>query len=614
VADPGRTTGTRTITGLSALAGLLALGAAMALAELTAGFTGPDTVPVVEVGTAVIPLTPESVKEAVIRQVGTSDKTVLIAGTIIVVILFAALAGVVGRRHPTIGNVLVVALGAVGAIAAATRPTAAPLDVAPSVVAAVVGVLVLQFLLARVRGLTAVPAPPPPPLAAAIAAGRRLPSRRQEQLANRRGAGAAPRRRFLAAAGGVGAAAVAGGAIGGVLVGKRYDREAARAEIVLPKPASPAPTQPAGAQVSKVVAPGGTASPIASPTPSLPSAPATATATTAPSPSSSPSGSVTGPPEPTVSAAASTPAATAASQDPGAQVNVEGVSDFFISDADFYRIDTSLIIPEQVAATWSLRIHGMVDREIRITWAELLKRPLVERDITLSCVSNDVGGTLVGNARWLGALIAPLLTEAGLQPGAQQLVSRDIHGMTIGTPVKAVMDGRDAMLAVGMNGTPLPFAHGFPVRMVVPGLYGYVSACKWIVDIEVTTWNAYDAYWVQRGWTQQGPIKTESRIDTPSSGVRSGLVPVAGVAWAPHTGIEKVEVQVDHGGWETATLAPVATDDTWREWVYAWLALPGNHTLQVRATDKSGYTQTSAQAQPFPSGATGWHTVSIGVS
>lgn len=572
---------------LSALMGLLALGSAMALAELVAGFTGPDTVPVVAVGTAVIPLTPESVKEEVIRHFGTSDKTVLIVGTIVVVTILAILAGVLGRRHPSIGNALVVVMGAVGGIAAATRPTAAPLDVAPSVVAAVTGVLVLQFLLARLRALTAPP--------------QRGPAR----------AGAAPRRRFLVAAGGVGVAAVASGSVGSVLVKGRYDREAARAAITLPRPAVPAAPQPAGAQVTRIgpsAPPGATGTATAGATPTTTPTPTpTTTATASTAPSATPTATLAPPP-------VSTPATTAASQAPGAQVDVKGVSDFFIANDDFYRIDTALVIPEQVAATWSLRIHGMVDREVRISWQQLLDRPLVERDITLSCVSNDVGGNLVGNARWLGALLKPLLDEAGIAPGAQQLVSRDIHGMTIGTPVRAVMDGRDAMLAVGMNGTPLPFAHGFPVRMVVPGLYGYVSACKWIVDIEVTTWNAYDAYWVQRGWTQQGPIKTESRIDTPSSGVRAGLVPVAGVAWAPHTGIAGVEVRVDEGAWQTAVLAPVATDDTWREWVYPWLAAPGKHVLQVRATDSSGHTQTAASAQPFPSGATGWHTVTIDVS
>jgi DMSO/TMAO reductase YedYZ molybdopterin-dependent catalytic subunit len=229
-------------------------------------------------------------------------------------------------------------------------------------------------------------------------------------------------------------------------------------------------------------------------------------------------------------------------------------------------------------------------------------------------VSNEVGGNLIGNARWLGVPLKDLLEEAVPDPAADQVVSRSDDGFSAGTPTKVLMDGRDAMIAVAMNGQPLPIDHGFPARMVVPGLYGYVSATKWLVDLELTTFAAYDAYWVPRGWAQQAPIKTESRIDKPQAGtISAGATVIAGVAWAPHRGIAKVEVKVDNGPWQAATLAEVASVDTWRLWWLPWTAQPGDHNLQVRATDNAGDTQTEASAPPAPDGATGWHTVGVTV-
>lgn len=297
------------------------------------------------------------------------------------------------------------------------------------------------------------------------------------------------------------------------------------------------------------------------------------------------------------------------------QVTVAGVSSFYTPNRDFYRVDTAIVVPQVAADSWSLRVHGMVDRPLSLTYDQLTARPLIERDVTLTCVSNEVGDPYVGNARWIGAHLAELLEQAGVRKGADQLVCRSADGMTIGTPLGAVMDGRDAMLAVAMNGEPLPVEHGFPVRMVVPGLYGYVSACKWIVDIEVTTFGAFDAYWVRRGWARNGPIRTESRIDTPISEatVRAGRVPVAGVAWAQHRGIERVEVQVDDGPWQECRLGGVPSVDTWRQWVYDWDATPGRHRLRVRATDGEGRTQPEQVQPAFPSGATGWHTVHVTV-
>jgi DMSO/TMAO reductase YedYZ molybdopterin-dependent catalytic subunit len=300
----------------------------------------------------------------------------------------------------------------------------------------------------------------------------------------------------------------------------------------------------------------------------------------------------------------------------GVDLEIPGLSPFVTPNATFYRIDTALLVPAVDAEGWTLRVHGMVDRELTIDLAGLLARPMIERDVTLTCVSNEVGGDLVGNARWTGVPLADVLREAGVDPSADQLVSRSADGFTAGTPVADVTDGRDAMLAVAMNGEPLPLEHGFPVRMVVPGLYGYVSATKWLVDLELTTFDAYDAYWIERGWALPRPIKTESRIDTPRLGakVNAGEVAVAGVAWAQQRGIERVEVRIDDGPWKQADLSTEDSADTWRQWVYRWPATRGAHRLAVRATDGSGTTQTQDLAEPFPDGATGWHTIDVTVT
>jgi len=300
----------------------------------------------------------------------------------------------------------------------------------------------------------------------------------------------------------------------------------------------------------------------------------------------------------------------------GAELKIPGLSSFYTPNGSFYRVDTDLVLPQVSPASWSLKIGGMVEREIELSFAELLDQPLTEADITLTCVSNEVGGPYVGNARWLGASLPALLRRAGIKRGADQVLSTSTDGMTISTPVAAIMDGRTALLAVGMNGQPLPIKHGFPARMVVPGLYGYVSATKWVTHLEVTSYAAKKAYWTQRGYAAQAPIKTESRIDVPKplSQVKAGQVAVAGVAWAQHRGIEAVEVNVDGGPWQRARLAAADGIDTWRQWVWTWDARPGLHTLQVRATDGTGATQPSQRAQPFPNGASGWDSTVVTVT
>jgi DMSO/TMAO reductase YedYZ molybdopterin-dependent catalytic subunit len=280
------------------------------------------------------------------------------------------------------------------------------------------------------------------------------------------------------------------------------------------------------------------------------------------------------------------------------------------SAKDFYRVDTALSVPQVDVSTWSLRIHGMVDREVTVTYQDLLAEDLVERWTTMTCVSNEVGGNLVGNARWLGVPLTTLLDRAGLQSDADMLLSKSSDGFTISTPVADATDGRDSMIAVGMNSEPLTDVHGFPARMLVPGLYGYVSACKWITEIEVTRFDRATAYWTDRGWAQKAPIKTAVRIDVPASfgQVRSGAtVPVAGVAWAQTRGISKVEVSVDSGPWRTAELLPSVGKNTWVQWTVGIDGLAaGNHTLRARATDGTGALQTQDVAKPIPDGSSGW--------
>src|SRR5579859_6789827 len=296
-------------------------------------------------------------------------------------------------------------------------------------------------------------------------------------------------------------------------------------------------------------------------------------------------------------------------------LNIAGLSPCYTPNAHGPPLDTSLTTPPASAANWQLRIHGMVDNPMTITFDELSRMPMTEHDVTLTCVSEAVGGGYIGNARWQGTLLAPILRKAGIQAGADQIVMRDVNNMTIAVATDPVLDGRESLLAVGMNGQVLPAAHGYPVRVVVPGLYGYVSATKWVVDMEFTTFGAFNAYWVKQGWSQQGPIKTESRIDVPKTmtSLNAGRTTIAGVAWAQHTGIEAVEVSVD-GTWHTATMAAQDTIDTWRQWYYVWDATPGQHVLQVRATDKTGYTQTAVKHRTEPNGATGYHTIQVNVA
>jgi DMSO/TMAO reductase YedYZ molybdopterin-dependent catalytic subunit len=526
-----------TLHALAALAGLLAAGFAIAIGDLVAGFFRGVQSPRDAVGSEFIDHTPTWLKDFAIDQFGTNDKAALRAGMLIVIGLLGLLFGALAYRRPWIGVAGIGAFGVVGAVIAVGRPDGRALDALPPVMGAVAGSMALLVMLSPLRAL---PVAPPGDAPAADSWVDRL----RVRAASTERKAAMNRRGFLLASSTVALGAVAAGGAANWLK-HRFDVSQSRANVVLPKPSSPA-------------------APVAA----------------------------------------------------DAQVDVPGVSKFLTPNADFYRIDTALSVPQVTAERWKLRVHGMVDHELELTFAELLKRPAMERVITLTCVSNEVGGNLISNARWLGTSLADVLREAGIHPDANQLKSTSADGWTSGSPVATLMDGRDAMLVYAMNGEPLPPEHGFPVRMVVPGLYGFVSATKWVTDLELTTFDAFDAYWVRRGWSQQAPIKTESRIDVPRSAatVSRGRVAVAGVAWAQHRGISAVEVRIDEGPWQPAELAAEPSVDSWREWKWTWDATPGNHRIQVRATDGSGAVQPEERAEPIPDGATGWHSVVVSVS
>ncbi len=506
--------------------GVLTAAVALGAAHLVAGTSGSESSPVYAVGSSLIDASPAWLKEFAIRTFGTNDKPALLIGMGLVVAVIAAAMGVASITRPWIGFAALGGFGAVGAIAAVTRPNLGPEAAVPSMLGAGIGVLTFAAL-RRAAGVSAWSRSGPP------ATTRRRRARAPEF----------DRRRFLGAGTYAAVAAGLSGLAGQYLV-RRFDASASRTSVRIPPPADPAPPLPEGVDL-----------------------------------------------------------------------RIPGLSTFITPNRRFYRIDTALIVPAVNADDWTLRVHGMVDREITLDYATLIKRPLMERDITLTCVSNEVGGRYISNARWIGVPLKDLLDEAGVHPGADQIVGRSSDGFTVGTPTAVATDGRDSMLAVAMNGEPLPLEHGFPVRMIVPGLYGYVSATKWLVDLELTTFDAYDAYWIQRGWSQRAPIKTESRIDTPraNADVAAAYVPVAGIAWAQHRGISRVEVQVDGGAWEPANLSAMDTADTWRQWIFKWPATTGSHVLAVRATDGDGATQTGDLASPIPNGATGLHTIRVNV-
>jgi DMSO/TMAO reductase YedYZ molybdopterin-dependent catalytic subunit len=557
------------------LCGVVAAAVALGIAEVIAVATGPLSAPLLAVGGVVVDTVPPPVKNLGVAIFGVHDKTALITGTAVLVAAYAYLLGVVAARRWRLALCGIALFGLIGAAAAITRHDAGPLAALPSLIGAALAIPVLRYLLSLAAATEAPPAAGP---GAGATEGGTAPI---EAGAIHGGAAA------------VGADAAGGGTLGSLAGGGTppvRQRPGAAVAPVEPEPSFDMESRRRflrglgiAAAVAAVSGVGGRL---------LTSRRAVTSARN----------------DVALPAAGAVPAVPADVQAPGAVAYVT-------SNSDFYRIDTSLFPPQIDPATWHLRIFGRVRSPITIRWDDLLRRPMVQRYVTLACVSNEVGGDLISNALWLGTPIAALLDEVQPLPDADQVVQRSVDGWTCGTPTAVLRDGRDALLAIGMNGRPLPIEHGFPVRMVVPGLYGYVSACKWIYEIELTRFADFDAYWVPRGWSQQAPVKTQSRIDTPRSGARrpAGDVVVAGVAWAQHRGISRVEVQVDGGAWATATLAGTVSADTWRQWWYRWPATPGEHTLRVRATDATGQTQTATPASPAPNGATGWHSVQVSI-
>ena len=308
-----------------------------------------------------------------------------------------------------------------------------------------------------------------------------------------------------------------------------------------------------------------------------------------------------------------TPADAAGAFPKGVEGQVRGITPLRTSNAAFYRVDTNLTVPRVNADRWQLEIDGMVDKPMTISYRQLMAMPMIERDITLTCVSNEVGGGYVGAARWQGVRLADLLDQVGVRSGADQLLSTAVDGFQIGTPMEVVRDGRDAMIAVGMNGKPLPAIHGFPARIVTPGLYGFVSATKWLTKLTATTYAKDVSYWTKRDWATDAPIKMSSRVDTPRplSTIKAGMTAIGGVAWAQHIGIDVVEVSIDDGAWQKAKLGPDVGIDYWRQWYLPWNATPGRHAVKVRATDRKGALQVSTRAKPFPNGSSGIQEVVV---
>ncbi|HEY5223370.1 MAG TPA: molybdopterin-dependent oxidoreductase [Microbacteriaceae bacterium] len=507
--------------GCGVLSGLATQVAAVAAALIS----GQSSTPFFAVGAWIVDLTPAWFREWIISVFGGSDKPVLFICLGVLLVVLAVAVGALEFRRPPFGVLLLAVIGAVAVLAVLTRPNASVLSAAPTVVGFIIGVIVLQQSILRMRRWHD-----------ATAERRRVPSS-EPQLA---------RRSFLRFVALGAAAAVAIGIGVQLLSAGTAAVTSIRNTLKLPRAAFAAAPIPAGTDLK-----------------------------------------------------------------------LPGLSPFITPAGAFYRVDTALQVPAVDPNTWKLRIDGMVENVVELSFAQLLALPLTEHTATLTCVSNEVGGNLAGNATWLGYPLRELLARAVPKPGADMVLSTSADGWTAGTPLSALTDDkRDALLAVGMNGAPLPLEHGFPVRMVVPGLYGYVSATKWVVHLNVTQYSKAIGYWTDKGWSAMGPVKLASRIDTPAdnSTVHAGRVAIAGVAWDQHVGISHAEVRVDNGPWQQARLADAASADTWRQWVLEWDATAGNHTIQVRATNANGEVQTSAQAPPAPNGATGWHTIGVSVS
>jgi DMSO/TMAO reductase YedYZ molybdopterin-dependent catalytic subunit len=562
----------------AAAAGLVAVGTAVVLGELAASLVSPTVSPVTAVGGAVIDAVPPGVKEWVISVFGTADKLALLGGMALVIAALAALSGVLEVRRRFAGVAVIAVFGAVGLVAVLSRADLTANAIPVPVLVALVGIALLRWLIRKLEGWLPAPDGAPDGARAAASAAASVPP---ETVPPETAPAETP------------------------AVAQPVPVVAPAAETSPPE--TPAATQPAEPPAGEagparrrfLLALGGTAA-VAAVAGVLASTlrGAAAVVSDVRSKLALPAAALPAPPIPA-----------------GAEIRLDGLGPLVTPNKDFYRIDTALRVPLVDPAQWTLKVTGLVEREIELDFATLLAKPLTERHVTIACVSNEVGGDLIGNAKWLGWPVRELLAMAGPKPGADMVLSRSTDGWTAGTPLEALTDSRDALLVVGMNGEPLPLEHGFPVRMIVPGLYGYVSATKWVTELKVTRYADDVAYWTPRGWSERGPIKTSSRIDVPQDGrsVTAGTVVFGGVAWDQHTGIGKVELRVNRGDWKQAELAPGISKDTWYQWKLALPLTPGRYEVQVRATDLDGVPQVEESAPVAPSGATGFHTVRVDV-
>lgn len=549
-------------------AGLVAVGTAVVLGELTASLVSPTVSPVTAVGGAVIDTVPPGVKEWVISVFGTQDKVALLVGMALVIAALAALSGVLEVRRRFAGVILIAVFGAVGLVAVLSRPDLTANAIPVPVLVALVGIALLRWLIRKLLSWKPAVGGTPVGEEPALTEGAAQPGSAEGPAAAEPAAGGTP-----------------------------AAEPAAMEARAQPGDATANETGPARRRF--LLALGGTAGVAA----------------------------VAGVLASTLRGAAAVvtdvrsrlvlpaPAAPAPQVPAGAEIRLDGLGPLVTPNKDFYRIDTALRVPLLEPDKWTLKVTGLVEREIELDFATLLSKPLTERYVTIACVSNEVGGDLIGNARWLGWPVRELLAMAGPKPGADMVLSRSTDGWTAGTPLEALTDSRDALLVVGMNGEPLPLEHGFPVRLIVPGLYGYVSATKWVTELKVTRYADDVAYWTPRGWSERGPIKTSSRIDVPRDGTSAsaGTVVFGGVAWAQHKGIGKVELRANGGDWHQAELAPGISKDTWYQWKLGLPLTPGRYEVQVRATTLDGVPQVEESAPVAPSGATGYHTIRVEV-
>lgn len=593
-------------SGLRAACGIVSAGLALGVAELVSVPVGAGSAPLAAIGATVVDHTPDGVREWAIDSFGTDDKMMLYLLMGVVALIVAALVGVVERTVRPIGSVVLGVFGIGAAWAALERPAANWTWALPSVVGVALAIVSLRWLIRRYEAFGA-------PAMVRGGGGAAAPDSAKASAVQEDRAHAAEIRieRGAAEAGSGGGAGAGRGVGAGAETGAQDPAGGERKAMSAPFEGDDARLSARGAAWPRVVKPDAAQVDRRQVMRGIVGVGVLAVAAGI-------AGRVLGASARSVAGERAAvrlppPNVPVPPVDPAADLRVPGLASYLTPNSDFYRIDTALTVPQVSKETWSLRIHGMVDREIRLDYADLARRPSVERLVTLTCVSNPVGGDLIGNASWLGYRLDALIAEAGPHPDADMVLSRSADGFTAGSPLAALTDGRDALLAVGMNGEPLPVEHGYPARLVVPGLYGYVSATKWVTELEITRFDRAQAYWTRRGWSERGPIKTGTRIDTPRGAVRAGKVTIAGVAWAQHRGIDAVEVQIDNGPWQPARLAAEPSVDTWRQWSYDWEASAGTHTVRARAIDGTGTVQTAEVADVIPDGASGYPSRTIRV-